>query len=106
MTDYEDYQHEVEAEVLAEFLDSDRIYQCITLHSFVSKSKGHNRKRKHWQEINLIKYNKGFHLEKNFPFDECATEILGDIDNAEVKLRAAILGCQTQSLAHNYGQPV
>jgi len=106
MISKEDYYCQVEEEVLEEFLANDRIYQAVTLHSFVSKSKGRNRKRRNWKEVNLIKYNNGFHLEKNFPFDECATEILGDIEDAEAKLREAVLGCQTYNLNDNYGTPV
>ena len=104
--EYVEYQRQVEAEVLAEFLANDVVNQVVTKHSFVSYSKGRKRRRRYPKEVDLIKYGYFFHLAKNIAWDEIATEILGDIEDAEAILIGRVMGNQVHSLSNNYGVPV
>lgn len=76
-----DYEKKVMAEVEAEFLANDPVTTKITYHRFVSKSKGRRngkqRKRRTWKEVHLVQYMGGFQSWHLFPFDEFATEIIG-----------------------------
>lgn len=73
--------------IIQELVESSPVIQAITYHRFVSRSKGwrngKRRIRKHWKEIRLIKYARGFTQWHRFPFDEYATEILGEKIGAE-----------------------
>ena len=92
---YEDYCARVEQEGMVEFLDHNAIHRNVKYVYFTSKSKGmrngKQRLRRNWKEIELFKYRDGnYHQAHHFPFDVYATEVLGDIDNAEAKFKELI----------------
>lgn len=68
---------------LHEYRSSDVIVRAIKYAAFASKSKGirngKRRLRKHWKEVELVKYRSGWHLSKNFPWDIVAQEVLHPI---------------------------
>ncbi len=95
---FEDWQRQALAEVEAEVLADDPVVRNITYHRFVSKSKGRRngkqRIRRHWKEVRLVSYRTGFQSWHRFPFDEYATEILGQqtkADEAEEALKQRII---------------
>jgi hypothetical protein len=99
LSNYDDetikYYKNLEREVKDEFVKNDKVHQVITRVCFVSKSKGirngKRRLRKHWKEVELLKYLDGrFTQTHKFKFDVYATEIIGDIENAEEILRKEI----------------
>lgn len=98
MKSVEEWEEEELRAAAVEYLLDDRTYCLITLRCFVSMSKGRGRKRPYPREITLVKYRKGFHLAKNFQWDIYATEIMGEVEDAEQKLRDAVLGCQNRNL--------
>tara|TARA_Y100000310_G_scaffold333905_2_gene412428 strand:+ start:2718 stop:2990 length:273 start_codon:yes stop_codon:yes gene_type:complete len=59
---------------------------------FVSKSKGRGRRRRHWEEVELVhnKVTGRYRLAHLFPFDLYASEVLPEAsrDEAETQLRA------------------
>lgn len=84
-----EYEAQIEAEVKAECRGEDRVAQLVVFHPFVSKSKGirngKRRTRKHWKEVYLVNYrNTGFRSWGRFPFDEAATEIIGQYADGEL----------------------
>lgn len=94
----EAYYREAEAEVKAECLRNDRVFNLIHYVRFVSKSKGRNRKpRRNWVEVHLVSYSHikpyRFYDFDKAPLDEWATEILeGESgDYPEHKLRERII---------------
>jgi hypothetical protein len=85
----EEYEREVKREVAAECRQEDRVARLITFRAFVSKSKGirngKRRVRKHWKEVYLVRYrSEGFRSWNRFPFDEAATEIIGQHADGEI----------------------
>lgn len=73
-----DYYAQVEAEVEAETHTSDPICSRYRYITFVSKSKGRGRKRRHWEEIELV-HDTYAHIITSwhkYPFDVYATEVL------------------------------
>lgn len=76
MISEQEYQDQVEAEVEAEVQANDPICQRFEYIYFVSKSKGRGRKRKHWEEIELItdRYSRVTRSWDKFPFDVYASE--------------------------------
>ena len=94
------YEQQVEDELYQELLQQDPIYQRFIYVNFVSKSKGRGRKRKHWEEVELIadldEPNRPprYYSSKKFPWDTKATEALPDVakDLAENKLMRRIRG--------------
>lgn len=76
-----EYQQSVLEDIRRESREEDRVNRLITYRRFVSKSKGwrngKRRLRKRWQEVHLVKYQARFHTWDKFPFDDCASEILG-----------------------------
>ena len=78
-----EYYQQAEEEVKQEILRDSPVYQECGYVSFVSKSKGRKRNgerryRRNWVEVELFRRSNGWHLPHNFPFDEEATELLGD----------------------------
>jgi len=79
------------ADTRQEWLATDSgIHQQFVFVAFVSKSKGwrngKRRIRKHWKEVELVKYRDGrFRLSHLFPWDVVAPEALGlqFVDNPE-----------------------
>lgn len=83
----EEYYHEVDEEIRREVALEDRVRRMVRYNHFESRSKGRGRKRRRVTEVRLVSYANGaFHMWHKFPFDEYATEILGDVENAEEKL--------------------
>lgn len=76
------------ADVERECRETDPVFNAITYRRFVSKSKGRRngrqRLRRNWREVHLVKYGAGFQGWHRFPFDVCATEILGPHADAEM----------------------
>lgn len=83
---------ELEEEVRA----ADPIYSQVTLHQFISSSKGKGRKRKRLKEINLIRYGIQFHQPHRFDWYNASLDLLGRDD--EEALRARVLGNQAYNL--------
>lgn len=85
---YREWQKAIEAEALKEALSDDCVYRSITYKRFVSKSKGirngKQRIRRNWKDVHLVEYNSGYHYWHNFPFDEYATEIIGQFADGEM----------------------
>lgn len=90
----DDWQREALAEAQAECDRGNPVVRNITYHRFVSKSKGwrngKQRRRRCWKEVHLVRYRGGFQSWHLFPFDEYATEIIGQHADAEM-LREAII---------------
>ncbi len=91
MIDYEDpeylaYCAEVEAEIAAEIGPYDPVRMRFGYINFVSKSKGKNRKRKFWEEIELVydKHTRKHTTFDNYPFDRISSEVLPYIGRTEV----------------------
>lgn len=88
--DYESYLRSVEKECLYDFYRNCRIHSLIRVRSFVSTSKGKGRKRP-TTEVRLISYRGSrFMLWHKFPFDKYATEVMGDIPDAEARFINAV----------------
>ena len=90
-----EYYKNLENDGMAEFIENDKVHQVITRHCFVSRSKGirngKRRLRKHWKEIELLKYLDGkFTQAHRFKFDVYATEIIRQREDAETILRSEI----------------
>lgn len=78
-----------------EFENHDAIARAIKYVAFVSKSKGirngNRRLRRHWKEVELVKYHRGWHLSKNFPWDTTAQEVLSHISEKDGLLAEKML---------------
>lgn len=61
---------------LQEYLSTDKLACSITYVAFLSYSKGRNRKRRYPKEIELIRYDNGYHYPHNFRWDDIATEVM------------------------------
>ena len=92
------YYREVEREVIGEIYHTDPVSSQIKLKTFVSTSKGRNRKRKQLKEITLIKYGHEFHEPHRFNFWIAGLELLGDVEDVESKLQEIVLGNQAYNL--------
>jgi len=90
----EEWEKEAIAEAQVECDRNNPVVQKITYHRFVSKSKGRRngkkRVRRYWKEVHLVRYQGGFQSWHLFPFDEYATEIIGQHADDEI-LREAII---------------
>ncbi len=90
-----DWERQVIAEVEAEVLWNDPVTTRIVSRSFVSRSKGRGRYRRHWKEITLIHDRANpifrFTLAHRFQFDVIASEIFPNLTglDAEAKLMAS-----------------
>jgi len=84
-----EWERDTLAEIEAQCRAQDPVYQDVRYHYFVSKSKGwrknkfgartKRRIRRHWKEVQLVSYRDGpFMSWHKFPFDEYATECLGE----------------------------
>jgi len=77
-----EYYEEAEREGLEEFNRYDAVATVMQYVNFVSKSKGRRngkqRRRRHFKDIELVRYTNGWHLWHNFKFDVYCTEILGN----------------------------
>jgi hypothetical protein len=68
----------------SEFLqNTDRVVKNVGYKYFVSRSKGKNRRRKHWKEVELFRFQAGWHLQHKFHFDDVATELMGEAADGE-----------------------
>ena len=92
----DEYESEVEAEVLSELLALDPVHQRLRLVCFVSSSKGRGRNRTHPIEVRLILnvLSGACTIWNKFQFDVVATEILPNSrpDEAEAELKRRIGG--------------
>ena len=50
----QEYYRQIEAEVAKETLAQDPVYRRFRYVSFVSRSKGRGRRRRHWKEVELV----------------------------------------------------
>ena len=75
---YQEWQKSVLKEVLKEVKAQSSVDNHFKYVRFVSKSKGKGRKRKHWAEVELVKYNGSgcYRSWEKFPFDVYATKVL------------------------------
>ncbi len=99
-----EWETEEEGKAIAEYRLQDRVYNLVTLRAFTSYSKGVGRRRRYPKDIQLVKYTDGFHLAKNFHWDKYATEIMGDIEDAEAELIDLVLGDQNRNLNTSLGR--
>lgn len=73
-----EYYRQCESEAERECLLSDPVYQRFRYVCFVSRSKGRGRKRKHWQEVELVRdcWNGVNYREfARYPWDRIASEM-------------------------------
>lgn len=85
---------DVPDDIYHEVFAGDPIHSRFIFHCFTSRSKGRHRKRRHWQEVELIRdlwspgrYYRSWH---KFPFDTIATEVFGDGEGTEQRLMTGI----------------
>ncbi len=85
LDEWEAEERQVAAE---EVLNNDPVARNITYRSFCSRSKGwrngKQRVRKHWKDVQLVRYRGGYSQWHRFPFDEYATEIIGQHADGEL----------------------
>ncbi len=79
------YEAEVAAELDAQVLEDDQIWQQMHYREFVSRSYGRRhgirRLRRHWKEVVLLRYPKSdkyWYTWRKFPWDKYAQELLTD----------------------------
>ncbi len=88
-----DYEAQIEAEMLAEVETHDFINGRFTYVTFVSKSKGKNKKRSHITEVELISDKqesaRRFYSWNRFPFDTKGSDVYGSthLDGLEAEQR-------------------
>lgn len=73
----------MEAEVLVEFAQTDPVIRNVGYVNFLSRSKGRGRKRRKWLEVELFRYQLGWHLSHKFAFDEIADELIDEVMDAD-----------------------
>ena len=93
-----EYYRQVEREVLEETIRQDPVRSEVKLSTFVSASKGRNRKRRSIKEITLIKYGRNYHQPHRFDWWTAGSELLGDDPDCEEKLQEIILGNQARNM--------
>jgi hypothetical protein len=98
-----EYYRQVEREVLEETIRQDPVRSEVKLSTFVSASKGRNRKRRNrkrrnLKEITLIKYGRNYHQPHRFDWWTAGSELLGDDPDCEEKLQEIILGNQARNM--------
>lgn len=88
-----EYERQVEAEMKAETLLSDPVWQRFRLHYFVSNTKGKGKPRRWPKEVELIFDSNEpwkFVSWHKFPFDTKATEVVPFVDNPANELMKRI----------------
>lgn len=93
-----EYYRQVEREVLEETIRQDPVRSEVKLSTFVSASKGRNRKRRSLKEITLIKYGHNYHEPHRFDWWVAGLELIGDDPDCDDKLREIVLGNQARDL--------
>lgn len=83
MNELLEYEARVEAEVLAELAQTDPVIRNVGYVNFVSRSKGKGRRRRNWTEVELFRYQTGWHLPHKFAFDIIADELIGETMDAD-----------------------
>jgi len=87
---WEDWKADIIAEAELEALSNDPVHRRFILHYFVSSSKGKGRKRKHLEEVELVKdrfNDKGFIGFNRFPFDDVASEVYPKLSGLDAEAR-------------------
>jgi hypothetical protein len=89
----EQYQYEqsIIKQMQKETQQCDPVFERFKYISFFSRSKGRGRKRKVWEDVELISISAGhFQSFNKFPFDVYATEIFPNHENPTELLRERI----------------
>jgi hypothetical protein len=93
-TDYEILNEQgIDADVIAEMIGDDPVYQKVGYARYVSSSQGwrngKRRIRRRPREVRLVQYPKGgrWRTWERFPFDEYVTEIMDSNDAEELQRR-------------------
>lgn len=84
-----EYERAVIAEIQSELAVDDPVTTRLIKHSFVSTSKGKNRPRRHWQEIELIADTArperplAYRTARLFPWDDVSREIFRNLSGSD-----------------------
>ncbi len=68
-------QAKAHEETMAQFRGDDPVIRNVGYKCFVSRSKGRNRLRRRWKEIELIRYQTGWRYPHRAKLDEMASEL-------------------------------